>query len=166
LGHSQSVTRCPLFLEFMEGGASFENGTGGYGYNATYIGGTPADPFAPERPSKAHRLATTVMFTTAAFAKGNGLQEYPYSEPFQWVDPNGNLQGSLQPSVHFRFRERALVAWCDGRVSMEKPSTFGTTNYYGGNNEEASTGWFGPSEENGYWNPRRSYGNTPQAPSP
>ena len=28
------------------------------------------------------------------------------------------------------------------------------TNFYGGNNEKAEIGWFGPEEENGFWNPR------------
>ena len=41
LGESRRVNQCPLFQQFLENGQSFEEGTGGYGYNATYLGGTP-----------------------------------------------------------------------------------------------------------------------------
>ena len=95
------------------------------------------------------------MFATTAFARAEGLQEYPFAEPPYWVDANGNLQGSLQPSVHFRFGGFALVAWCDGHVTPEPARSFSTTNYYGGNNEEARIGFPGPEEKNGIWNPDR-----------
>lgn len=157
LGASRRVTMCPMFLEHLTGGASFENGTGGYGYNATYVGGTPQDPFSPENPGNLRYHANTVMFTTAAFARGDSVQEYPYTEPFRWVDSNEKLQYPLQPSTHFRFNGKALVAWCDGHVTAEEPSDDSGPNYYGGNNKDQDIGWFGPREENGYWNPRRSY---------
>lgn len=153
LGESGRVKMCPLFADMLSGSASFENGTGGYGYNATYIGGTPADPYQPLHSSRVPRPAQTVMFTTTALAKSSGIQEYAFSEPYQWVDPNNNLAGPLQPSVHFRANGRALVAWCDGHVTAEVPAKLGGTDYYGGDSEAEKLGWFGPDEKNGYWNP-------------
>ncbi len=161
LGESRQVSACPLFVEHIDDSSSFELGAGGYGYNSAYIGGTYLNGFKPARISQIKYASTTVMFATTAFAKGNGLQEYPYTEPYRWVAPNGDLAGSLQPSTHFRANGKALIAWCDGRVSAEKPTTFDGPNAYGGNNEDAKIGWFGPDEENGYWNPRRSYARQP-----
>jgi len=153
LGKSRRVGICPEFQRFQTKG-SFEEGSGGYGYNAIYIGGTPRDPFKPNRPANVPTPSRTIMFATTALAKSDGVQEYPFADPWCWVDPNGKLRGKLQPTVHFRFNGRALVAWCDGHISVEKPSK-SDTNFYGGNNQQANIGFFGPSENNGYWNPRR-----------
>lgn len=154
-GESDRVGICPQFRDHLEGGGSFENGSGGYGYNAIYIGGTPADPFKPERPANVKDPARTLMFATTALAKRNGLQEYPFAEPRRAVNPGGELAHSLQPSVHFRFGGRALVAWCDGHVSAEKMDGAVSENYYGGSNEGAGIGFCGPVRENGWWNPQR-----------
>ncbi len=150
LGEDKSVKRCPLLTNLMESG-SFEEGTGGYGYNAAYVGGTPDDPFTPEKPSGIPHASATIMFATTAFARGGGLQEYPYAEPFFFTTGGG----TPQPSVHFRAHGRAIVAWCDGHVTSEPPTKVGGPNYYGGDNGEHQIGWLGPEEENGFWNPRR-----------
>ncbi len=153
LGESRRVNQCPLFEDFLTDGQSFEDGTGGYGYNATYIGGTPEDMFQPIKMTRILRPGRTVMFASTAFAREDGAQEYPFAEPYQWVDPNWNLAGPLQPSVHFRFRGKALIAWCDGHVTLEEMEDEEGPNYYGGSNAESMIGWFGPKEGNGYWNP-------------
>ena len=93
------------------------------------------------------------MFATTALARGESVQEYPFAEPYRWVDPNGALQGTLQPSVHFRANGRALIAWCDGHVTAELPGKLGGSDYYGGNSAKQQIGWFGPERDNGYWNP-------------
>jgi prepilin-type processing-associated H-X9-DG protein len=134
--------------------ASWEEGSGGYGYNAVYLGGTPADAFRPSRPARVPHPSRTLMFATTALAKSSGLQEYPFAEPRQWIDPNGNPGGPLQPSVHFRFRGKALVAWCDGHVSEVSMSDSSELNYYGGSNEDEDIGFPGPAEANGWWNPQ------------
>ncbi len=153
LGESGRVKKCPLLRFVITGAGSFENGTGGYGYNATYIGGTPSNIYQPVNIRRLVHPSAVVMFTTTAFASGKSVQEYPYCEPFEWVDPNYELAGSLQPSVHFRAHGKALVAWCDGHVTAEHPSRLGGTDYYGGNSKKQMIGWFGPSNDNGYWNP-------------
>jgi prepilin-type N-terminal cleavage/methylation domain-containing protein/prepilin-type processing-associated H-X9-DG protein len=152
LGADGRVKLCPLFANMVTVD-SFDAATGGYGYNEIYIGGTPANWLQPTKVSNVPRPAMTVMFATTAFAKSNGLQEYPFAEPYQWVDPNGNLDGSLQPSVHFRDHGRALIAWCDGHVTAELPTQLGGTDFYGGNSAQDNIGWFGPADNNGYWNP-------------
>lgn len=153
LGEDGRVGRCPLFLQAIKDASSWEEGTGGYGYNAVYIGGTPADKFTPSRVTWIPHPSRTVMFTTTGFAKAEGVQEYPYTEPYAWVDALGNLHGRLQPSTHFRAGGKALVAWADGHVTRESPNAESGPNYYGGENQ--FFGWFGPTDQNGFWNPGR-----------
>ena len=76
LGTSMRVTTCPLFRAMVEGSGSFENGTGGYGYNAAYIGGLPGGSFdrntylrLSQRPANVSNPGRTVMFTTTAYAR-------------------------------------------------------------------------------------------------
>ncbi len=153
LGGSGRVKMCPLLLAEVEGSDSWEDGTGGYGYNAAYIGGTPQDRYTPATAASIPTPVRTVMFTTTGFARAEGVQEYAYTEPYQWVDTQGNLRGNLQPSTHFRANGKAVVAWADGHVSLERPNGQSGPNYYGGDNELELFGWFGPTDHNGYWNP-------------
>ena len=154
LGSEARVKLCPTFREIISGAGSFENGSGGYGYNAVYVGGTPANKWAGESTANFPVPTRTVMFADTALSRDSGVQEYPFAEPWQWVSPSGKLSGPLSPSVHFRHRGKANVAWCDGHITAESPATLGGTNYYGGDDSKQKIGWFGPSEENGYWNPR------------
>ena len=165
LGHSAQVTPCPLLLNMLKSKSSFEQGTGGYGYNAQYIGGKPGGAY--EKTKDALRIsqnlaavewvARTVMFTTTAYARADGLQEYPYCEPPSWDYGSGPSGDRPTPSVHFRANGRALVAWCDGHVSAEsKNEASEGYNPHGGDAGKFDLGWFGPEAENGYWNPNRS----------
>lgn len=153
------LTLCPL-LEGYEDTSTFEAGAGGYGYNAAYIGGRSNgwgswDYTNPNVPANVPRPVETIMFTTTAFAKGDGIQEYPYTEPPESVMPAGLPTTSLQGSTHFRATgNRAIVAWCDGHVTMEDMNSYSGPDYYGGDSEEERIGWFGPMEHNGYWNPK------------
>ena len=70
------VKFCPALRRVLTGRDTFEEGTGGYGYNAVYIGGTPLDPFTPELLAKVARITGTMMFADCAFPRANGLQEY------------------------------------------------------------------------------------------
>ena len=154
LGSEGRVKLCPTFRDALRGGQTFEEGTGGFGYNATYIGGTPASAFSATRLANVPQPALTVMFTDTAFARAAGLQEYPFCEPRRWVNPAGKLRSRLIPSVHFRHAGRANVAWCDGHVTAEEPTELGGEDaYYGGEPGKWKLGWFGPEAGNGYWNP-------------
>jgi prepilin-type processing-associated H-X9-DG protein/prepilin-type N-terminal cleavage/methylation domain-containing protein len=155
LGREGRVKICPTFEEMITDGDSFEVGAGGYGYNAAYIGGSSRNRFEGERVTNVERVGRTVMFADTAMARARGIQEYPFAEPWEWVTSSGGLGGELTPSVHFRHNGHANVAWCDGHVTAEKPSSVRSNNFYGGDNHKYQIGWFGPSVENGYWNPRR-----------
>ncbi len=154
LGKEGRVKLCPTLRDVLSGHQTFEEGTGGYGYNAVYVGGKPGRPYNPERLVNIPRPAQTVLFTDTAFPRESGLQEYAYCEPFQWVDVTGRLRGRLSASVHFRHRGTANVAWCDGHVTAERPSRIDHANQYRGDPKKYNIGWFGPSERNGYWNPK------------
>jgi prepilin-type N-terminal cleavage/methylation domain-containing protein len=159
LGRDGRVKVCPEFAALELAPGSFETGAGGYGYNLAYLGGpipdTPKGAYRPARLAALPRPGRTVLFATTALARAGGVQEYPFAEAPRWRNPGGGLEGENQPSVHFRFGGRALVAWCDGRVGAEAPNPAGWpgVNYYGGDNAGAKIGWFGPLEANGYWNP-------------
>jgi prepilin-type N-terminal cleavage/methylation domain-containing protein/prepilin-type processing-associated H-X9-DG protein len=155
LGQDRRVKLCPALRRVLTGSQSFEDGTGGYGYNAVYVGGTPLDPFKPERIANLPTASRVVMFADCAFPRAEGLQEYAYAEPWRSVDYRGRLRGTMSPSVHFRHSETANVAWCDGHISAEKPSKIGGKNGYGGDASKSKIGWFGPEDQNGYWNPQR-----------
>jgi prepilin-type N-terminal cleavage/methylation domain-containing protein len=164
LGRSQRVNTCPLFKAMVSNADSFESGTGGYGYNAAYIGGRPGGSY--DRSSKLRIAETmsnipdpagTVMFATTAYARSSGLQEYPYCEPPFWDFGSGASGQRPSPSVHFRANGKALVAWCDGHISEEpnnKQASHGE-NPHGGDSRELDLGWFGREQNNGWWNPRK-----------
>jgi prepilin-type N-terminal cleavage/methylation domain-containing protein/prepilin-type processing-associated H-X9-DG protein len=163
LGKSREVGIDPLFGALAGGGESFEEGTGGYGYNSSYIGGHPGQTFdqvtgmgVPERPANVPDPARTVMFTTTAYARAGGVQEYASCEPPFWDFGDGPSGQRPSPSVHFRADGKALVAWCDGHVSAEPESgSSSEINPHGGSAGKWRLGWFGPEDNNGWWNPRR-----------
>ncbi|MCE9608657.1 MAG: prepilin-type N-terminal cleavage/methylation domain-containing protein [Chthoniobacter sp.] len=162
LGQSAAVTKCPLFTKMIAGKGSFEDGTGGYGYNASYIGGTPGGAWNADgtrvsaRPAQVLHPAQTLMFATTAYAVVDGIQEYPFVEPPFWDFGTGASGSRPSPSLHFRFNGKALVGWCDGHSSMEtKVSRADGENPHGGNPEAQNLGWFGSDENNGFWNPDR-----------
>jgi prepilin-type N-terminal cleavage/methylation domain-containing protein/prepilin-type processing-associated H-X9-DG protein len=160
LGKERRVTPCPVFQHMLKGSGTFEEGTGGYGYNAAYIGGTPAWKWNGDGTRESavaaavERPARTVMFTSTAYARAEGLQEYPYCEPPFWDFGDGPSGSRPSPTVHFRFDGKAVVAWCDGHVTFEvrEPRDEGD-NPHGGDARGNDLGWFGPDEENGFWNP-------------
>jgi prepilin-type processing-associated H-X9-DG protein len=154
LGLSRRVGECPQFSRYLTGGASWEDGSGGYGYNDTYIGGMPGNSYQPNRPANISNPGRTLLFATTAFAKAEGLQQYPSAAPRHAVTPRGSLAQALQPSVHFRFNGKALIAWCDGHVTAETRSSEHGANFYGGDNASSNIGFCGPEENNGWWNPQ------------
>jgi prepilin-type N-terminal cleavage/methylation domain-containing protein/prepilin-type processing-associated H-X9-DG protein len=177
LGEDRSIRKCPVFEQILEEneGAQFDEGTGGYGYNATYLGNDPGAPStstvysgfgnkptrsetAANRPGSLIDPANTVMFTSTALVRGGGVVETYFSAPYSSV-LNGELEESLTPTTHFRFNGKALVAWCDGHVTLEEPNDAYTGwNAYGDDNDKFRVGWFGPTDNNGYWNPHYTLG--------
>jgi len=152
-GHRQILT-CPLLRDHET--ESFEKGAGGYGYNAQYLGGTPQNAFQGALSTELPGTGRVVMFATTALAVSGGIQEYPFTEPYEWVDRRGRPRGPLQPSTHFRAGGKALIAWSDGSVTAEPPNQEQGPNFYGGDNQRENIGWFGPRAGNGHWNPATS----------
>ena len=154
LGLSRTVGKCPQLEQMVTASAFNETGAGGYGYNDTYIGAIPSEYLKPNRPANVPNPTRTLMFATTAFAVAGGIQEYASAAPPAWVDTNWRIRGSLQPSVHFRFNGNALIAWCDGHISTERRAGDTSTNFYGGDSDDSNIGFCGPTENNGWWNPR------------
>ena len=151
------VKECPVFTEFRkreEVPNAFESGTGGYGYNGSYVGGK-YDLFdwmeAPKKTaldSGIREPSNTIMFADAAIVQDGYIAEYGFLEPPHFVTndaPQGNSAWGLStPSIHFRHNFRANVVWCDGHISSERYGWTIDENIYGGKNRQYGVGWFGP----------------------
>lgn len=163
LGREQRVIGCPVLARMLKKqGKTFEEGSGGYGYNACYLGGMRESQFdeqgiyIPIPFMRITRAVDTVMFATTAYARAGGVQEYPFAEPPFWDFGDGPTDSRPSPSVHFRFDGLAIVGWCDGHVSFVRRKLRPTgDNPHGGDATAQSLGWFGPDENNGFWNPVR-----------
>jgi prepilin-type processing-associated H-X9-DG protein len=171
------IKKCPSFGNYAQdpnstvcGGftGAFEAGSGGYGYNHNYVGGTsyrygwadwPLGQIVTSRMQDIGSLARTVAFTDAALPCGAGGHsiaiEYPFAEPVYFVNGPHPLRQPATPfqpipSIHFRHTSGiANIAWCDGRVTSAAMSgTAAGTNFYGGNAEQLRIGWFGPLDSN------------------
>ncbi|MBI2422377.1 MAG: prepilin-type N-terminal cleavage/methylation domain-containing protein [Candidatus Hydrogenedentes bacterium] len=157
------VKTCPEFFEFQDKEATnnaFESGTGGYGYNMTYIGSTQ---FLNEDPIQAVRQGVldvrvahpgeTLMFADAALPQNGYVIEYGFLEPPFYAShdhPHGQDEfGFLSPSLHFRHYGRVNVVWADGHVSSEEWEWAPEQNAYFASNARWSVGWFGP--KNNYY---------------
>ena len=152
------VKECPEFFEFSRQGEvsnAFESGTGGYGYNMTYIGSTQSITEDYLEAVKHGMLDTrvlnpssTIMFADAALPEPGYLIEYGFVESPHFITaekPKGVPEwGFASPSLHFRHYGRINVAWADGHISNEKWAWAPETNGYGARNSEWSVGWFGP----------------------
>lgn len=157
LGSDGQVKKCPSFDDhlYAKTSVSFEEGTGGYGYNQHYIGGrSDIYGFSPKSARNSAQItdvirpAQTVMFTDTAFAqKQSGsdiLIEYSFCEPPYFLP---NLIYKTTPSIHFRHNNTANALWADGHVSSESltftaPSGAGFTE---SQMKQIAIGWFGPN---------------------
>jgi len=149
---------CPFFQQYPTNNESFETGAGDYGYNEMYIGGTPQNPFVPEKITNVTNPARTIMFADTCLPRSQGIQEYPFCEPYQAANHDGSLGAAMTPTVHFRNGGLAQVAWCDGSVTAEPPTRLGGVNIYGGDAGKYHVGWIGPAQNNGWWNPKQDPG--------
>jgi prepilin-type processing-associated H-X9-DG protein len=153
------VKECPAFIEFKEAGdvpLAFESGTGGYGYNRDYIGGTyymneiQDAQVRTTRDTRLFNAANTIMFADAAIPIGGDLIEYGFIEPPYIVSPEhprgDEENGFAAPSIHFRHNGRANVLWADGHVTSEKWEWAPEKNIYDGYNRRWGIGWFGPKD--------------------
>jgi prepilin-type processing-associated H-X9-DG protein/prepilin-type N-terminal cleavage/methylation domain-containing protein len=164
------IRACPDFMpDVTTGPLAFEASAGGYGYNNHYIGSSTDmpwmqtsmmsaatwDQFVGNVPAKMNmilRSSEKIAFADAAMGQaGNQLIEYSFLEPptsFWYIDPVlGPVYGASNPSIHFRHRNHANVAWADGHVTSELFTwTYPGLNVYGANNSLLHLGYFGPQD--------------------
>lgn len=154
-GTSEAVRACTEFASDLDAAPSggFERGGGGFGYNNAFVGVqrrenrngvwtlvTNEDGAAMSRFA---RPDATLAFADSAFAADAGLVEYSFAEPAEWPDYPG---ARPDPSIHFRHRGRANVAWLDGHVSPEQRVFSAWSELFLTNPETAGLGWFGAPE--------------------
>jgi prepilin-type N-terminal cleavage/methylation domain-containing protein/prepilin-type processing-associated H-X9-DG protein len=138
--------------------AAYESGSGGYGYNIYYVGGTyykntlPTAAEVASTTSDIARPSRTIMFADAAMARSTPPSVSMVEESFVYpplIFSNGTptqLTPTNSPSIHFRHGGYASVGWCDGHVSAERMSFTRDTNVYGAKNRPANLGWFGTDD--------------------
>jgi len=108
---------CPSFSAAIDA-QGFEEGTGGYGYNAQYVGGSPAGwvndaMYVPAKEFEINNPAETVMLTDTAFLDCEGrLFEYSFCEAPYFA----RWGAKADPSTHFRHNGMTNVAFCDGHA--------------------------------------------------
>jgi prepilin-type N-terminal cleavage/methylation domain-containing protein/prepilin-type processing-associated H-X9-DG protein len=156
LGPEETIRRCPAFPtdEIAAEGGGFERGNGGYGYNNAFLGvqlkrypsgeSVVCDDRVGALADRVRKPAETVMFADCAFA-GRGLIEYSFAEPrFHPQFPIFRMD----PSIHFRHRQRANAIWCDGHVSAERRTLSWSSGLYPADPQRLNIGWFGKVDDN------------------
>ena len=156
LGDGQ-IKQCPKKVDFRHGDPwdyDFEDGCGGYGYNMTYLGSriwAGGSPDAATRATELRDPADTLMFADTAMAKLDGgvpyYLEYSFAEPrFFVIDGVEYHDFDPSPSIHFRHRGQANIAWADGHVDCRLMGFFEQINAYGVNSADMMLGWFEPMD--------------------
>jgi len=144
-------------------GAGFEAGCGGYGYNATYVGGRhDLHGIGDEalrrsaRIDEIHRPAETIMFTDSAYVTGTGTAktkiEYSFCEPpFHEYGPYASYfdePGTFNPTIDFRHLKQTNVAWTDGHADSHSMDFTDPYTTHGSTTADElkrlGVGWFGP----------------------
>ena len=153
------VKECPMRIKFVQEpdwDASFEKGGGGYGYNATYIGNSSSSRDTA-KITDISRPAQTLMFADCAMANQNDgvayIHEYSFIQPPYFLNNRGQLlldSMSISPSIHFRHRGKADLAWSDGHVSSEARADYNKENVYGVKSADFDIGWLAPLDNSPY----------------
>ena len=143
------ITKCPSFEPARAG---FEAAAGGYGYSNNFVGSRiAADEFAytpdsidtPMKQTMIRRSSEKIMFADTAFAD-------PLLVEYSFVEAPRNPWGSNTPSIHFRHKRRANIAWVDGHIDaceFEWTIPIGDpANYLGADFNAMKIGWFGPHD--------------------
>jgi prepilin-type processing-associated H-X9-DG protein len=129
-------------------GQGFEAGAGGYGYNADFIGSSlgvggwsAQNASTPAKQNMIRSPAEKIAFADTAMAAFGRLIEYSF------VEPPLNGFGTTSPSLHFRHRGSANIAWADGHVTRQRMEwTYPHANIYGSHNASFNLGFFGPQD--------------------
>ncbi len=151
-----SVKRCPSF-DFSPAG--FESACGGYGYNNHYIGSGSDEPSLQALANTLGPLQwdlqignvaaklTQIRRASEKIAFADTAMGAPGQIEYSFAEPPVTVWGPNSPSIQFRHRDRANIAWADGHVTSEKFEwTYPGPNVYGADNQSMHLGWFGPKD--------------------
>jgi len=70
---------------------------------------------------------------------------------YSFVEPPMEGTTQMSPSIHFRHRNRANIAWADGHVTPERFGwTYPTPTAYGANNAAMHLGYVGARDNSMY----------------
>lgn len=153
---SGKVKECPERIKFIKGNnwnTNYEQGAGGYGYNATFIGGRHWEKgldFEDPYKKTTHILevakpSETLMFADCAISKdGASYIETSFAWQPYIVYAGKELKYFMSPTIHFRHRQKASIAWCDGHVDSRKMADFDDLNVFNVQSAEMMLGWFNP----------------------
>jgi prepilin-type N-terminal cleavage/methylation domain-containing protein/prepilin-type processing-associated H-X9-DG protein len=149
--------QCPAkvrFKQFEYLHPKYDSG-GGYGYNMTYIGSKiwasgyeDVSCKDTTREVGIARPSLTLMFADTAAIYKKELIEYSFAEPRYFI-ANGKPvidAWNPEPSIHFRHRKRANIAWADGHADSEKIAKSDVTNPDGTKPSDMNIGWFEPMD--------------------
>ncbi len=159
------IKQCPTMVRFVKGQSwniNFEQGCGGYGYNATFIGSrlwqkhTSSSYRNTTKISEVSNAGSTLMFADCAMVNKNGsntyIQEYSFiQQPFHLSGAVAQPSwGYASPSIHFRHKSKANLAWVDGHVDSQVRAKFDGKNVYGVKSSDFNIGWLNPLDNSLY----------------
>ncbi|HEY8665109.1 MAG TPA: H-X9-DG-CTERM domain-containing protein, partial [Tepidisphaeraceae bacterium] len=140
--------QCP---DFEPDRVGFESSAGGYGYNNHYIGSSTADmgwsAAGVNTAAKQNQIknpSSKIAFADAAMGQRFGTVDVLIE--YSFVEPPTTEGLTTSPSIHFRHRGRANIAWADGHVTAESFGWTYPTNVYGADNVKLKLGFFGPGD--------------------
>lgn len=133
----------------------YDSGSGGYGYNMIYIGSRiwiesyeDASCKITTKQQEISNPSETLIFADTAMGKfGNYLIEHSFAEPRYYV-VGGKEEKTWDPapSIHFRHRLQAAIAWSDVHTSFEKIGDYEGYNEDGLQPSSMDLGWFEPMD--------------------
>ena len=109
---NEQLSHCKTFVA-----PSGNRPTSGYGYNASYVGGSPDEGKQPAVLANIRAAADTVLLCDSAYYDN----ETGWT-PYTGISQNNYLRSPLDPSnyvgpnVHYRHKGAANVAYCDGHA--------------------------------------------------
>jgi prepilin-type N-terminal cleavage/methylation domain-containing protein/prepilin-type processing-associated H-X9-DG protein len=147
--------QCPAMVRFNQLeylNSKYDSG-GGYGYNMIYIGSKIwAEGYEDvsckdtARETDLAQPSATLMFADTAAIHQNQLIEYSFAEPRYFLTDGEPVIEAWdpEPSIHFRHRKRANIAWADGHADSEKIADCDVVNPDGTRPSDMNIGWFAP----------------------
>ncbi len=136
------IKTCPSFGQFAQ---AYQPGSGGYGYNKQFIGGSINGygefDYRQHRDSDIRDPSeTAILSDTASIRSGEITEHYNLSSPYYKTILGVSWQ-QLTPTMHFRHGAWANTVWADGHLSSEKMSY--SLIMYGNDYGAANIGFIG-----------------------